>query len=61
MPEITHRYRKTDALGNFTGPAVVQVLMKNDPAYTLPIPEEVLGKNRGLVQNRLTSGKQPVE
>ncbi len=61
MPEITHRYRKTDALGNFTGPAVVQILTKNDPAYTLPIPEEVLAKNRGLVQNRQTSGKQPVE
>ena len=61
MPSFTHRYRKVDALGNFIGPAIIQRLEEKDPIYTLPIPEEVLQKNKGLVQNRLTSGKQPVE
>lgn len=61
MPEFTHRYRRTDALGNFTGPAVIQVLTEKDPAYTLPIPDEVLERNKGLIQNPLTSGKESVE
>ena len=34
-------------------PVQTYTLEKNDPAYTLPIPPDVLERNRSLVQNKL--------
>ena len=30
-------------------------LLEKDPAYTLPIPQEVLDRNRNLIQNKLAN------
>ncbi|QEC44039.1 SusD-like starch-binding protein associating with outer membrane [Pseudobacter ginsenosidimutans] len=50
MPGITHTWR----VGlNAANPLNTYTLKEKDPAYTLPIPEEVMNRNRALEQNKL--------
>lgn len=53
MPEITHLYQE-----NATSPIMVYTLKKEDPMYTLPLPNSVIDKNKALIQN--PSGKEPL-
>lgn len=46
MPEIKHRYMFDDA-----GPVYVFTLKKNDPLYTLPLPNNLLNNNKALQQS----------
>lgn len=49
---ITHRYSYYDGRGGISmTQTYVFVLEKNDPAYTLPIPKEVLDYNTGMLNN----------
>lgn len=47
MPEIKHVWNPVD------GESFVFTLQKNDPSYTLPIPQESLDLNKELKQNEL--------
>lgn len=39
------------------GLEMIFVMVKNDPAFTLPIPKNVMNRNRNLQQNKLSSPK----
>ncbi|WP_341838088.1 RagB/SusD family nutrient uptake outer membrane protein [Chitinophaga pollutisoli] len=55
MPEIRHVYASAP------GKTEIYVLKARDPQYTLPIPLEVLERNRALVQNTQISGVRKPE
>lgn len=55
MPQITHDWRTTtDGVTTVTR----YVLQKNDPFYTLPIPDYIRLRNRSLTQNPLGEARQ---
>lgn len=51
MPSFSRTYRE------YGEDLKIYTINKNDPAYTLPIPEDVIILNPGLVQNELTQPK----
>ncbi len=58
MPRIEHVWYNT-TIGSQSGTEMKYVLEQGDPGYTLPIPEDIMGKNQDLTPVPTVNNRQP--